>query len=509
MHAAPRISAGLVASVGFVVIVGWLFESRMLVAVSPDLPPMSFNLALGFVLLGSALLLEGTTGAVRLARPAALALAAVVAAIALATLLQYLLEADLGIDAAITRSPWGIEGDTRMAPNSALALLLGALVLLLAPARWSGAAGLREGLSLAILLIATLVALAYVLGSGTLTTIASSNSMAVHSCVLFLLTAVALLSGPARGRIAQVLASDTYAGWLARHTLPVALVLPIAVAWLRLRAQEHGLIDLSTGVVLMTIVTMAGFALVVLYTGARLSRSELELQSANAQLELFMGTAAHELRTPLASIRNFSDLMLERWDDIADADRRTYLALIAEQSRRLLRLVGDLLTVARAQAGRLHVHPVPVDVGEVVAEVKRELGHDAVELAVTAPAFALIDPDHLKQVVVNLLANAFAHGAPPVVASLSSTDRQVRLSVCDSGDGVPPEHVAAIFGRFAQGRARAVPARTETSGSGLGLTIARSIARAYGGDLSYEPGESRGACFVVTLPAAPASAVSG
>lgn len=223
-----------------------------------------------------------------------------------------------------------------------------------------------------------------------------------------------------------------------------------------------------------------------------------ELKQVNEQLELFVGTAAHEMRTPLVAIRNFADVTLDHWSSVSDEDKRARLQIIREQSGRLLRLVSDLLMAARFHAGAPLGAVQLVDVNDIVRQVIAELGLAEVEIGheMAGAVHVRIAPDHLKQIVINLLTNARIHGESPVKVVVRSDGALVSLEFVDHGAGVPAEATHLLFERFSQIGPRS------SEGSGLGLSVVRSIARLHGGDARYEPNRPRGSRFVVTFPAA-------
>ena len=224
----------------------------------------------------------------------------------------------------------------------------------------------------------------------------------------------------------------------------------------------------------------------------------------------FVSNVSHELRTPLTSIRMFSELLAE--DRIPDpARRRRALGTVAAESARLSRLVESVLDFSRLEQSRRRYDLREVDLGELLEEMRDGAGtgpdgfaHCAFRLAhCDGTAVALADRDAVRQIVLNLLDNAAkyaAAGGPPELAVRDAGNGAVALAVADRGPGVPPRAAKKIFDRFY----RADDATTaETRGSGLGLSIARRLARGMGGDLVYRPRPGGGAVFELALPRAP------
>ena len=245
-----------------------------------------------------------------------------------------------------------------------------------------------------------------------------------------------------------------------------------------------------------------------------------ELDAARGETEAslqrqreFVADASHELRTPLTSILANLEMLeseLAREDGPRDRAAAADIAGSAlRSSRRMRRLVGDLLLLARADAGR-QAPRAPVDVAQAVRDAALEAaplaeGHPlSLDLPEDA-GVAVVEGvgDDLHRLALNLIENAFLHTATgtPVMASVRREGDRVLLEVADRGPGVPPDRRERVFERFA----RSDEGRTAAGGSGLGLAIVRSVAEAHGGSVVLREAEGGGALFSVTLPARPAA----
>ena len=226
-----------------------------------------------------------------------------------------------------------------------------------------------------------------------------------------------------------------------------------------------------------------------------------ETQAALERQREFVADASHELRTPLTSVL----ANLELLEDELEGEQCEAAASALRSSRRMRRLVADLLLLARADAGRHRAHE-PLDLSDVLTEAAGELEPVAEEhaLAVSAPPGAIVSGvrDELHRLVLNLMENALRHTDPgtAVRATIERDGGQVVLAVEDDGPGIPPELRDKVFERFYRGAG-------ESSGSsGLGLSIVRAVAASHGGRVTLEePLDGRGARFVVRLPALSAS----
>lgn len=218
-----------------------------------------------------------------------------------------------------------------------------------------------------------------------------------------------------------------------------------------------------------------------------------------------VAVVSHDLKNPLGVVAGAADLLLDL--PLDEAERRKQADIIRRSAERMGRLVGDLLDVARIEAGGLVVHPVPQSPEEILAEAEAFFRHQAEERGVrlevtTDVALPTVDadPDRVQQALSNLLANALRFapsGSTVTLGAWRQGDRWVALTVQDQGPGIPEALQSHIFDRFWQA------SRHDRTGTGLGLAIVQGIARAHGGtvEVSSRPGE--GALFSLLLPARP------
>ena len=207
----------------------------------------------------------------------------------------------------------------------------------------------------------------------------------------------------------------------------------------------------------------------------------------------FVAVASHELRTPATSVYGVFATLAERGDELSDEVRGQLMEVGYEQSKRLRRLLEELLDLSRLDSHAIAIDAKPIVLGSVLSQIVSSAVTDGadVELNVADDLAVVADPLVLDRIVSNLLQNAVRYGKPPIVIEAERRNGHLRISVEDQGEGVPEQLRSRLFERFV---------RVEGSGgTGLGLAIARSYARAHGGDLLYEPG-ANGARFELLLP---------
>lgn len=320
-----RGGAVVVASVGFAVICGWLFDIPVLKGVAPGLATMKFNTACAFLAAGAALWLLHTSrsGAqsLRLAR----ALAAVVATVGGLSLAEDLFALDLGIDQLFvsdtqvtnTLSP-GFPG--RMAPATALSFFMLGVALLALKARGSRFAAWAHWLVVPPLFVSTLAVVGYAYGVSSLYEARPFASMAVHTALAFFLLALSILAADSAHGFASIAASDTAGGVVSRRLLPTLPFILFLLGWVRLSGQEAGMYDTRFGLALMVVLSITVCVVAVASTAITLhkidvtrQRAEVEIMSLNAGLEQRvqerteqLAQLSEELRTANSSLEQIS-----------------------------------------------------------------------------------------------------------------------------------------------------------------------------------------------------------
>jgi two-component system phosphate regulon sensor histidine kinase PhoR len=221
----------------------------------------------------------------------------------------------------------------------------------------------------------------------------------------------------------------------------------------------------------------------------------------------FVANASHELRTPLTAIQGFAETLLagERGGGLSSEDRSHYLEVIDRHARRLGHIVRDLLELSTIETGKLRSEPATLDLAEIVRAVMRDVEPRCCEreldlsCEVEGDAHAWADPRALEQIVTNLLDNAVKYSEPGgrVEIHIADAGPRVRVSVRDTGIGIPEEDLDRIFERFYRvdrARSRAL------GGTGLGLSIVKHLVQSLGGQISVESRLGEGTRFSFSLP---------
>jgi signal transduction histidine kinase len=238
---------------------------------------------------------------------------------------------------------------------------------------------------------------------------------------------------------------------------------------------------------------------------ARLTALNVELQRANQHKAEFLANMSHELRTPLNSILGFSQLLLEGDGGALTGDQRQDVDIIAQNGQHLLALINDLLDISKLEAGKAQLHRGEVEVEPLILECVDSVGSLAKtkKLDLTAAVSAEVgrvfaDGPKLKQVLLNLLGNAIKFtetGGVRVTAERQGAE--LRVSVRDTGIGVPAEDTERIFESFQQGQSGMTG---KYQGTGLGLAISRQLVEMHGGKIWVKSTPGQGSTFTFTIP---------
>jgi signal transduction histidine kinase len=246
--------------------------------------------------------------------------------------------------------------------------------------------------------------------------------------------------------------------------------------------------------------------------------SELEQEASHRdQLDRlkdeFVLTASHELRSPLTSVQGFAELLMLERDSLTPKQVET-VEIILDNCRHLVRLLNDLLDLARSDAGRLTIQPVPTEVAPLIedavrtmraqTEAKQQVLESRADLWL--PALS-VEPDRIRQVLVNLITNAHEYCPAGASIRVSAVPRgaEVEIAVTDNGPGIPENQLEHIFERFTRGDAGLTQ---RVGGTGLGLAISKSLIELHGGTMAVASTPGVGSTFSFRLPTATAASPS-
>ncbi len=234
------------------------------------------------------------------------------------------------------------------------------------------------------------------------------------------------------------------------------------------------------------------------------------LREVDRMKDEFVSIVSHELRTPLTSIRGSVQLVLDEPGSVPDEEHRHLLQIALNNCERLVRIINDILDVAKIESGNITLHKKLANIADVVRQSIQVVEGPARQAQVTLEARlparlrpVMIDPDRIVQALVNLLSNAvkFAPRDSTVTLTATGTESMVTLAVSDQGEGIAPENLNRLFKKFQQVDSSA---SRRKGGTGLGLAITKALIEQHGGRIFVDSEVQKGTRFSFTLPAATA-----
>jgi signal transduction histidine kinase/DNA-binding response OmpR family regulator len=310
---------------------------------------------------------------------------------------------------------------------------------------------------------------------------------------------------------------------VAKRLLPASVVTPALLWWVLILGVHLHRYSLETCFTLFVFSVTLVFGLIVCLNLRKLSRMDAEravverqlthaketAEAANRFKSAFFANISHEIRTPLTAINGFAELLLN--PQRTSEERLSDARVIRRNGEHLLTLINDILDLSKIEAGKMSVDCISCCPAEVICEAVSMLRHRAEEKMLKLdvkfegpmPRSIRTDPTRLRQVLINLIANAVKFtrtGGVTVTASIKPSFKAAKplleVKVTDTGIGIAPDQQAALFQPFVQGDATIA---RQYGGSGLGLAISRHFAKALDGDISLESMPGRGSTFTLTV----------
>lgn len=222
----------------------------------------------------------------------------------------------------------------------------------------------------------------------------------------------------------------------------------------------------------------------------------------NSVQEEFIATVSHEMRTPLTSIRGFSQTLLSSWDKISDEDKKKFIKIIEDQSQRLIHLVENILSVSKIKVENQVLKEVDVNnsIKKIIPLFTQQYKNHKFEIDLNASLpTARLDEDKFEQIMMNLIDNAAKYSQAGSIVKISTQIYQnnILISVKDNGVGIKKEDYNKVFKRFSRLENHLT---SKTQGNGLGLYITKELVEKMQGEISFESQEGIGTTFYVSFP---------
>lgn len=253
------------------------------------------------------------------------------------------------------------------------------------------------------------------------------------------------------------------------------------------------------------VILVSALSMFILIIGYLIVQSFERIADASRMKTDFLNIATHQLLTPLSSIRWITETLLSEKIDSSPTQTNEYLQMIRVSSQRMVKLISDLLDVNRIEEGRIQMNPQPVDLhqttDDIIKEIMPQNEFKEVEVKLEHEGenfLVFIDPTRLRMVIQNLIDNAIKYSISKkdIQIKISSHNSLVKFEIEDKGIGIKKSDYDKMFQKFSRGRT----IKFSTTGSGLGLFIAKFVIEKAGGKIGFDSEENKGSRFWFILP---------
>jgi signal transduction histidine kinase len=504
-----KILAGTAAAIAILVLIGWQADISFLKR--PVSTPVAMNpaTAIGFLLATLSLFISLSaqkhtyTGK---------ALALIICLTGLLRLLTIFGLANIPIDTLLYSEKLKSEiingAPNHMAPNTAFCFLLLGYILLTFKSSSLKQKTFALYVTVLLALLALLSVVGYVYNVKQFYGVFNYIPMAVHTAFSFMLLSVALLMTlPDVGfmkEFTSVLAGST----ISRRVVPLAVLLPIALGFMRLLARWNNMLNTEFGDALLVLSIITVFIFLLWYNARHLNSQDLErrrtenkLKIVNQELESFSYSVAHDLRAPLRGVNGYAKILEEDYGHVLDDEAKRIIINIMRNASKMGQLIDDLLTFSRLSRKDLNKTDVPVKkmVTQVCNDLSQENPGRNIEFQIGELHNIHADSVALKQVWINLISNAVKYTrlrqAAVIEISSQTENGEVIYHVKDNGAGFDMQYVHKLFGVFQR-----LHAENDFEGTGVGLAIVQRIVLKHGGRIWAIGKEQEGADFFFALP---------
>lgn len=518
VKALPANLAKCVLFIALVVLAGWTFHIPILKSLLPDFVAMNPATVMLFIVSSFALWIHQLN---EKAERSALVtiLSSFVIIIAAIRLSGFNPRLDIGIDQVLFHDQ--LSGN-RMAPNTALAFLFTGLSLWFLNRRIKYGFIFSQVIALLAQAICVLAIIGYLYVDRTLYKVASYIPMALHTAVSFLLLTMGILFASSRHGMMSVIMHKNIGGKISRTLLPITLFIPVLFGWLRLKAQNMGLVNLPFGTALMAISIIMVFTVIIWTLAWSINRSDRKRKMAESDVLLakteaeeakkiqqqFLANMSHEIRTPINGVMGMVQLMSTT---SLSAEQKEYIDIINESASNLLVIINDILDVTKMQVGKISLEEVNYSLRDLVRNLIKIFSFKSAikgidlnwEITPDVPGILSGDPVRLTQILTNLINNAIKFTEKgEVKLSISLLEENVdtttlQFLVKDTGIGIAEDKLESVFESFTQ-------ASGDTTrmygGTGLGLTISKQLIEIQGGRIALSSTPGEGSAFSFFLP---------
>jgi signal transduction histidine kinase len=526
----------IVVFLGFIFLVGWIFNIKLLLSPGSDFSIIKSNVAVAFILIGLAIFIILTRGSNPKYNLIGKILALLVFLIGILTLSEYILGLNLGIDQLFFKEAVGAfntSSPNRMAFNAAVNLVLAGLAVMIIDVKTDHGHDLYQGLAFLGGVVSILALLGYSFNATILYHLPPFTGIAIYAAATFVLVFSAiLLANPEKGFM-KLLVSNTLGGYFARRVLPLIIIVPLVLGFLVKLGINYGFYDYSFANALLIFFIILFLTVILGITSysvrniekernkvnedLKKSKMELEkakedleqkvkertiaLETSNNELEHFAYATSHDLKEPLRMITSFLQLLERKYENDLDEDAHEYIGYAVDGAKRMDGMINDLLEYSRVTSEERVFNNL--DTQKILDEalLNLKVAVDESGAMVTHENMPVVKGDEklMVQLFQNLIGNAIKYcdtnKIPEIHVAAKIEDDHYLFSVSDNGIGMDSKYLTKIFTIFQR-----LHGNDEYNGTGIGLSIAQKIVKQHGGDIWAESTLGKGSTFYFTIP---------
>jgi len=503
--------------IGILATIGWVFNIMVLKRILPQLVQMSPVSAVLFILAGISLL---NIKAKKINRSLAIFLALVICIVALLKLSVFFTGWDSHIDTILFAN--SLEGN-RMAPNTAFNFLLCGLSLVFLSQRSAKGAVIGQLICLLSFFISILAILGYIYSITSLYVVREFFPMAIHTAFSFILFCMGACLVRGNEGFMQVITVRRLGGILGRRILPVAILLPFFLGWLRFKATMNGYLSEDLSVSLVIVIFMVAYSIGIWMYARSLNKVEADWVEAKKSLveakiiaenakqaqELFLANMSHEIRTPMNGVIGMTSLLNTT---VLNADQKAFVDVIRTSGDSLLTIINDILDFSKIQAGKLELEEQPFSIRQAIEETFDLLSSEAnkkhldllYSIENKIPDYFVGDMTRIRQILVNLVGNGIKFTEKgEILISVKAEEKDdgfydLNVRIKDTGIGIPEDKLERLFKAFSQAD---VSTTRKFGGTGLGLAISARLVAMMNGSIGVESVAGKGSVFYFTISA--------
>lgn len=518
------VTAAIAVTFSSIVMVGWIANIKSLTSLYSTVIPTDPATALFCIVAGLILLLlldkEFSLDEKKVILPYQIVLALFVV-LGLARIGGYIFHINLLFEQYLTTG--GSDKMVHMAPNSAASIVLLSLGILFSVEKKENTILIGQILNLSAVTISILAVMGYIFGISSLYEVGESVPMGIYSAILIsLVSSAAMFLRPDKGFMA-VINSDGVGGVMARNLMPVAILIPLVLGYLRSQGEQLDLFSADFGISLFVVLIMLNFSFLIWGNAKSLNQADVLRKDAEKQLmaaklyaeeakntqEQFLANMSHEIRTPMNGVIGMTNLLA---GTPLNSEQNEYVGTIKESADNLLVIINDILDLTKIKMGKVELEHIEFSLPDVIKRLTNIIRYKAEEkhielnydISPDVPSALIGDPVRLNQVLLNLVGNAIKFtekGAVNIRIERIGPDPSpnkiaLHFKVMDSGIGIEEHKLDQVFESFTQASSDTT---RKFGGTGLGLTISKQLIEMQGGTIGVRSSIGKGTTFYFNL----------